>query len=336
MKKLDIITLNDTSSAIKYRQIVNAVTDAIQEGKLKSGDKLPSINEVCKKWSLSRDTVQIAYNELKSRGIVTSFPGKGYYIENSNIRLTHNIFVLFDELNSFKEDLYNSFLDNLSKSTKVDIYFHHFNRKLFDQLIDEAKGHYTAYVIMPAKFKNTLQQLQILNGRVIILDQLPSDLKGHFPAIYQNFREDTYNALMSGKTLIEKYQSIIMVYPGGKEPEDQYKGFMKFCKDADLEHELISDLQDREIKKGEVYIAIWDRDLVWLIRECRKKGLLPGKDIGIISYNDAALKEIVGEGITTISTDFKQMGCTLAGLATNKSAVRQIQNPSSLIIRGSL
>ncbi len=335
MKKLDIITLSNDSSAIKYRQIVNAITDAIQGGKLKSGDKLPSINELCKRWNLSKDTVQNAYNELKSKGIVSSLPGKGYYIESSNIRLTHNIFVLFDELNSFKEDLYHSFVESLSKSTKTDIYFHHFNRKLFDQLIEEAKGHYTAYVIMPAKFKNTLPQLQNLNGRVIILDQLPRDLKGHFPAIFQNFKEDTYNALLSGKALIEKYNTLIMVHPGGKEPEEQYKGFLKFCREAGINHQLINNVEGRKIKKGEAYIVIWDRDLVWLSLECRKMGFVPGKDIGIISYNDSALKTIVGDGITTISTDFRQMGRTLAELATNKTT-RQVQNPSSLNIRGSL
>lgn len=319
----------------KYRQIINSVVGAINDGKLKPGDKIPSINDVCNQWDLSRDTVINAYNELKSKGIISSAPGKGYYVETSNIKLTHNIFVLFDELNSFKEDLYQSFLDNLKPNMQVDTYFHHFNRKVFNQLINESKGNYTTYVIMPAKFTGTYNQLQHLNGRVIILDQLPDDLKKRYPSIHQNFEKDTFNALMEGRKLISRYQKFIMIYPGGKEPEGQYRGFLKYCNDTFTPYELIHDIRGRTISKGEAYLVIWDRHLVWLVKEARAKGLELGKDIGIISYNDTALKEVVANGITTISTDFKKMGENLAQLVRTKND-QSIENPFKLILRGSL
>ncbi|TVQ87153.1 MAG: GntR family transcriptional regulator [Bacteroidetes bacterium] len=335
MKQPNLISINMNLPVSKYRQIINSVVGAINEGKLKPGDKIPSINDVCNQWDLSRDTVINAYNELKSKGIISSAPGKGYYVETSNIKLTHNIFVLFDELNSFKEDLYQSFLDNLKPNMQVDTYFHHFNRKVFNQLINESKGNYTTYVIMPAKFTGTFSQLQHLNGRVIILDQLPDDLKGRYPSIHQNFEKDTFNALMEGRKLISRYQKFIMIYPGGKEPEGQYRGFLKYCNDTFTPYELIHDIRGRTINKGETYLVIWDRHLVWLVKEARAKGLELGKDIGIISYNDTALKEVVANGITTISTDFKKMGESLAQLVRNKND-QSIENPFKLILRGSL
>jgi len=333
--KKEIITLNPASPVSKYRQIIQSVLEAIGDGKLKTGDKIPSINDICKHWNLSRDTVINAYNELKSLGIISSAPGKGFYVISTNIKLTNNIFLLFDELNSFKEDLYNSFVRHLPPDAIVDIYFHYFNRKLFDQLIEEARGNYTTYVVMPAKFRNTLELLQHLNGRVIILDQLPDDLQGHFPAIYQNFENDTFNALMSGKDLLSRYKTIVMVHPGGKEPEGQYLGFQKYCIQTGTHHELIHDLSGRDIQKGEAYIVIGDRDLVWLMKEAQKRGLVVGTDLGIVSYNDKALKEVSGNGVTTISTDFIQMGRSLADLVVNKTH-SVIENPSSLIIRKSL
>jgi DNA-binding transcriptional regulator YhcF (GntR family) len=335
MKQPDLIKINLKLPVSKYRQIINSVVDAINEGRLKPGDKIPSINDVCKKWDLSRDTVINAYNELKSKGIISSAAGKGYYVETSNIKTTHNIFVLFDELNSFKEDLYHSFLDNLNTNMQVDTYFHHFNRKVFNQLINESKGNYTTYVIMPAKFTGTFSQLQHLNGRVIILDQLPDDLKGRYPSVHQNFEKDTFKALMEGRKLISRYQKFIMVYPGGKEPEGQYRGFLKYCNDTFTPYELIHDIRDRTISKGEVYLVVWDRHLVWLVKEARAKGLELGKDIGIISYNDTALKEVVANGITTISTDFKKMGENLAQLVRTKND-QNIENPFRLLLRGSL
>jgi DNA-binding transcriptional regulator YhcF (GntR family) len=273
----EIIFINPESPVSKYRQIVNSVLEAIDGGRLKNGDRIPSINQVCKKWNLSRDTVVNAYNELKSLGIISSAAGKGFYVESTNVTLTSKVFLLFDELNAFKEDLYNSFLENLDKNTQVDIFFHYFNRKLFNQIIEEAKGHYTTYVIMPTKFSDTLNQLSQISGRVIILDQLPDDLKEAFPAIYQNFASDCFNALMSGKSLIKKYNKLIMVHPGGKEPEGQYEGFMRFCTENNIEYELIHSLESRDIKPGEAYIVIWDRDLVWITKSAAEKGLVAGK-----------------------------------------------------------
>jgi len=47
------------------------------------------------------------------------------------------------------------------------------------------------------------------------------------------------------------------------------------------------------------------------------------------------LKEIVEGGITTISTDFKEMGKRLAQMIMNKENVK-IENPANLMIRKSL
>ena len=59
------------------------------------------------------------------------------------------------------------------------------------------------------------------------------------------------------------------------------------------------------------------------------------KDIGVISYNDTLLKEIVEGGITTITTDFNEMGKNLAKMILNKEN-KKIENPNKLIIRNSI
>ena len=67
----------------KYKQVVNFVIDSIAEGKLQKGDWIPSINEFRENYHLSRDTVFAGLSELKSRGIIASTPGVGYYIAES-------------------------------------------------------------------------------------------------------------------------------------------------------------------------------------------------------------------------------------------------------------
>ena len=63
--------------------------------------------------------------------------------------------------------------------------------------------------------------------------------------------------------------------------------------------------------------------------------MTPGKDFGIISYNDTPVKEILAGGISTLSTDFALMGQTLADMVTDKT-FRTVYNPSTLTIRKSL
>lgn len=89
------------------------------------------------------------------------------------------------------------------------------------------------------------------------------------------------------------------------------------------------------IKKGEIFMTVNDRDLVDLLKQAQLQQFVPGKDFGIISYNDTPLKEILAGGITTLSTDFKQMGQTMASLLTQKE-IKTIENPWELNIRHSL
>ncbi|MDX1283488.1 MAG: winged helix-turn-helix domain-containing protein [Draconibacterium sp.] len=113
MVRKRIIVIDSKSSKPKYRQIIDSVFNAIERKALKKGDKVPSINQICADFNLSRDTVMMAFNELKAKGILHSQPGKGYYIATTEIQHEERIFVLFDELNAFKEDLYNSFISSL-------------------------------------------------------------------------------------------------------------------------------------------------------------------------------------------------------------------------------
>lgn len=319
----------------KYKQIISSIEDAISNGVLKKGDQLPSVNTIKDEQKLSRDTVLMAFNELKTRGIIQSIVGKGYYVTSENINVTQKIFLLFDELNSFKEDLYNSFLEHLGLNIQVDIFFHHFNETLFNKLIFDNSGDYNYYVIMPANLKNTYKTIKNLpKDKVYILDQLHSDLE-EYPAIYQNFEKAIFNNLKKATHLISKYKKLVLVFSEDKEPQGMLKGFLNFNKENNFSYDVIDSLKNREIETGELYIIPDDKSLLRVIKKMKSQGLVLSKDIGVISYNDTLLKEIVEDGITTISTDFNMMGKRLAEMILNKEFI-QIENPNNLIIRNSL
>ena len=89
------------------------------------------------------------------------------------------------------------------------------------------------------------------------------------------------------------------------------------------------------MSKGELYIVLDDKNLIRIIKRIKEQHFILTKDIGLISYNDSLLKEIVEGGITTISTDFNLMGQRLAQMILNKEFA-QIENPNRLIIRKSI
>jgi DNA-binding transcriptional regulator YhcF (GntR family) len=329
------IQIDESLGVPKYRQIINSIYSAISDGNLKLGDKIPSLNQICVEFELSRDTVMVAFNELKAKGIINSIPGKGYYIYSTEINLEQKIFLLFDELNAFKEDLYTSFLNSLDSKSSVDIYFHHFNFQVFKDLISESAGKYTSYVIMPATFDYSADVIgKLPKDKVYILDRLKDDLLD-YPVVYQDFEKDVFDALTDGLDLLQKYSKLIMIFPGGKEPEGRMIGFQRFCEEKGFQFEIIRNLVNKEMKSGEAYFVPSDRNLVLLVKMAAEKNLRLGHDTGIVSFNDTVLKEVVAGGITTISTDFQVMGKTLARMIQDRS-VEKIRNQSALIRRNSL
>ena len=319
----------------KYKQIINSIEELIASGALKKGDQIPSLNKIKKDHKLSRDTVIMAFNELKNRGIIQSVVGKGYYVSSENINITKKVFLLFDELNSFKEDLYNSFLESLGDNVQVDIYFHHFNKTIFRKLISDNLSGYNYYVIMPANLSNANEDIQKLpSEKVYILDQIHNDLS-QYPAVYQNFEKAIYNNLKKALYLIKKYKKLILIFPEDKQPQGILKGFTRFCEEIKIPFEVINAFKNRSLNKGDLFIMPDDKILLRVIKKMKQEKLILSKDIGVISYNDTLLKEIVEGGITTISTDFNIMGSRLAKMILNKETL-QIENPNNLILRNSL
>lgn len=332
---MKLISIQNNKGIPKYQQIITSIEVALQHELLQKGDRLPSVNKVRLEFSLSRDTVLLAYDELKKRGIIYAIPGKGYYVKSVEISIKQKIFLLFDELNIFKEDLYNSFLENIGTTAQVDIFFHHFNVPVFQKLIHDSNGNYTKYIIMPTNLEEAASIIKTLPVQdVYILDQTNPELL-NYPAVYQNFVKDIYEGLLKGKAKLNKYKKLIMIFPGFREPLGMKIGFEKFCNDHAFEYEIITEFKNREITKGEVYIIPSDRDLVSVIEKAKLQNLQLGTDYGIISYNETPLKKVVENGITTISTHFEMMGQLLAQMIL-KGKKEQIENKSDLILRNSL
>ncbi len=63
-----------------YQKIIEEIRQDILEGRLQSGDRLPTVREMMRQQNCTSGTVQRAYQELLRQGLITSQPGKGTHI----------------------------------------------------------------------------------------------------------------------------------------------------------------------------------------------------------------------------------------------------------------
>ena len=319
----------------KYKAIVHFVEEQIVSGNYRIGDKIPSANSFKIRFGISRSSVFLALDELKSRGLIEAEPAIGYYVASDQVKIKEKVLLLFNEFTAFKENIYNAFMAEIGDAAIVDIVFHNYNRAVFETLLRGANGKYTSYILMPGKFTGIEGILSAVSGHVILADHFDRKLIGRYSSVGQDFEEDTYRALSTGLDKIRKYRRIILIQKSEKEPGERYCGIQRFCSENGFLSMLVPSVDGFEIRKGDLFITPEDRELVELLKKTTQMNMTSGIEFGVISYNDDSIKEILDGGISTLSTDFALMGRTLAGLVKDKS-LHTVANPCKLTIRKSI
>lgn len=321
-----------------YQQIINSVLVHIEDGSLEIGSQIPSINQVANDYHLARETVVKAFKALQEQGIITPVHGKGYYVSSLQFEIQNRIFVLFDTFSSYKEVIFHAIREHAGADAFIDMYFHHYNFRVFERTIAESAGKYKSYVIMPMEHDRLGEVLKVIpSDRLFLLDIKPSDSSINYPGVFQNFEQDIFETLNSVSGLCGKYSKLILVFRNQitDPPAGIVKGFNRFCRKNHFGSLILrTSLKKRRPAKGEAYIVIDDEDLVYLVEAVRSSGLRPGIDAGLISYNETPLKKIAACGISVLSTDFAAMGKEIAGMVIgHRNEV--IYNPFRFIDRGS-
>ncbi|MBO9657471.1 MAG: LacI family DNA-binding transcriptional regulator, partial [Chitinophagaceae bacterium] len=183
--------------------------------------------------------------------------------------------------------------------------------------------------------KNYLKVLKsIPASQLMVLDKQVPELGKQYMSVYQDFKQDIRDVLESSIKLLKKYNRLIIVFPmQSNHPRDIVEGCYEFCLKHQKTFDVISSL-DREIPQEDtVYIVTAESDLAQLIKKSKEMHLQPGKNVGIISFNETVLKELLE--ITVVTTDFEGMGKTAAQMLLNKD-IKQVKNPFRMIVRKSL
>jgi DNA-binding transcriptional regulator YhcF (GntR family) len=334
------LTIDENSKIPKYQQVVDTIVSDIEIGLVKVGDKIPSINETSEEYYLSRDTVEKAYKILRRRGIITAVRGKGFYVSSTSRNEGKRILLVFNKLSDHKKTIYNSFVKKLGDGVTVDLQIHHCDSKMLEKIVIESLGKYDYYVIMPHFREETESVKNALNkipkDRLLLLNKDMEGIGGDYGCVFEDFELDIHQALYTGIDKIKKYKKLYLVFP-----TDNYycsgikTGFINFCEEEGFEYDVIRSSTTHLVCPGDLYVVIEEADLVDIIKRATTRNLKLGKNIGVITYNDTPFKEILAGGISVLSTDFVQMGETMAEMVKTHSRDK-IKNPFKLILRNSI
>lgn len=344
------ICINEHSRIPKYRQIVDAVIYNITSGKINPYEKIPSISFFSEEFYLSRDTVERAYKVLKDRKIISSIKGKGFYVmptPTDSVSKT-NILFLINKFSSYKMIMYNAFMQSIGSNVNVDLQVYHCDESLFLNIVDRFKSSYDYYVIMPHFKTEDLKHISytqsvvdaiktIPSEKLILVDNNMMNLGSGITEIYQDFENDIYNGLIAGYDKIIRYKNIILVYPEKSVypfPKRILHGFRKFCVEFNIDFQIISEIrEDMVLEKNDLFITLVESDLINLMNLIRVNKYSLGKDVGVISFNDDPLKDLLG--ISVFSSDFIFMGQKTAELILNRTQ-EKVKVPFYFIDRNSI
>ncbi|MGP1992044.1 GntR family transcriptional regulator [Zobellia laminariae] len=337
MSLLHIIhRLKEVNSLTKHEQLVHGVIEALDSGELSVGDKLPSINKMVGDIGYARKTIVKAYEELKERGLVESKKLKGYFIISDETKVTLRIALLLFSFQRFQEDFYNTFRKELGDRYQIDVFFHHNNVAIFETIFNNIRGKYGMYVVAPIPNSVIRPLLESIEPQKLLIVDRYLPMTEEYSYIAQEFEATTFDKLIELLPQIQKYKKIVLFYAENKDyPRGILMAFHRFVADYGLNGVVLEDYVEGSLEKGSIYFFINDASLWELLKDCHNSGLVVGEDVGVLSHNDHIIKEIAFGGITTISTDFKDMA-TIAAQHIKNNMVSQIIVTSKLFKRNSL
>jgi DNA-binding transcriptional regulator YhcF (GntR family) len=338
-KILTIFRIDGRRKEPKSKQIINSVTEAVKKEILQIGERLPSLNNVSFELDVSKDTVQRAYIGLCERGIIESVPGKGFYVKSKPSDTALKILLVFNKLTAYKKTIYNAFVRTMNTQASIDFHVHDYDPQRFENIIKTHLDRFDYYVIMPFFYhydKKIVDLFKLIpKDKLVLVNKDVQFLDYNYPVIYEDFENDICEALLPVLNEIRTYNRIVLVYPlDPTSNREIISGFEKFCRINQLLHEVHIGMSDINLEEKDLYIIMDDDDLAEFIKICKDKNFRIGTDIGIISYNETVLKEVLMEGITVISTDFNYMGEELARMIL-ASETKKIKNPFRMIRRKS-
>ncbi len=318
----------DSSRLPKYLQVVNAIVADIEKGALNLGDRLPSLNEACADWYLSKDSIKRAYETLHQMGLVTSINRRGFFVAGRPDRHALRVLIVAGQLTERVKQLHDAIATNVSRDLILDVCNYNYQRQLLCQLLSKHLGDYHYFIVMPHLVSHdpaTLQCLRNVPGsRLILIGNQWQDVLQHGHQLRFGGEHDLYAALLSQTEAFRKYTRLNLVLSEQDTFDaESIRAFQCFCLDQNFDFQLLDDLSAEEIRTQEAYFVADSRHLIALVEYSQRSGLRLGQDLGVVSFIENEYTRLLAGGVSVISHPSAEVGRLVANILSGQASSNQ-------------
>lgn len=302
-----------------YKQLIEHFETEIISGDLKQGESIPSMNELAEHLKISKETVKKTYGILCQRGLLEARQGKGFFVASRSKSNRLRILILVDSLSPYRQAFINAFSEKMGKNAEITILLHNQDVELLRFFLDKSLGKFDYYIVTPhfsskeQIHAEAIKQLsRIPNRQLILADNWDRDLQGNYGAVYQDYEHDAVDSLKGALPEIRMYPCFDVF----RMSNSLYGGIIQdsireFCKENSIKVKFHKNISPDDIHDCQLCLFLnsqADETLFTINRIVEQKKLKIGSDIKIISYNETPICELVLGGLSTISSDFSEMG----------------------------
>lgn len=309
---------------LKYQQVVKAVINDIDAGVLRIGDRLPSLNEACLDWYISKDSIKRAYETLSQLGLITSINRKGYFISGKSNRRFQRVLMITGQLTESVKQLHACIASQAGEGVLIDICTYNHHQELLRELIEKHVGNYHYFLLTP-HFSGidalTVQCLKNLPcNQLILVGSQWKEVLRHGHQICYGSTSVLFDALENKLAVLKKYKKLNLVLPENDFCSSDYiRAFRQFSIQYNFDFELIEELRNDDIHPNQAYFVTDSADLIKLVDFSQMYSLTLGRDLGVISFTDNEYSRFLAGGISVISQPSTELGWLITQILAGQS-----------------
>lgn len=316
----------------KYQRIIDWLTENIASGNLKPGSKIPSENELCEKFDISRQTARHAIGKLVEKGILTSIRGSGTYVADERAGAGSNrVAVITTYVDSYIfpktiQGIENK-LSDLGYTTQISFTGNTVDKEqmILEEII--SRNDIAGIIIEPTKSAlpnpnlRLYKKLEKMGVPVLFINSYYPELD--MPHVSLDDKKCAYKAV---KQLIDRNHSkiaCIMKLDDGQ-GRGRYAGYVKAMRengnDVDENHIIwldsvdarnIEGCKDRilgRLKDCTAVFAYNDQVASKIINILNKEKIRVPQDIAVISMDDSDLAQMNSPTISSVPHPKERLG----------------------------